>query len=198
MDAAPLVTLFQGLVSCYRGHPSANGFSEGRGTYKLRSHFAGAAQDFPELTAQIDLLCPPPEQVGKCNDGGADAAADAVHPDVDDVDANVADIVRTDVTRADALDVEDSDAPPVPTDASTDALDAQTSDSGASETRDATAPPPDRAAPQPDVATPPSAERDDGGCSVRSMGDSSSNHGGWLLGALVLFAATFRRRSDER
>jgi hypothetical protein len=210
-----LVTVFDGLINCNRWHASASGYVDGRGTYRLRSHLAGAAQDIPGITAEIQLACPPPELVGPCDDGGADAGEDAPEEDVTDGDVVVVpDVTVTDVitdvpTHADTVDVGRADAPRTPVDAPGRSDDAQGSadassdagSDGSGETKDVATSTPDSAGPNVDAAAPPSDDPDSdrGSCSCSAPGDARSRkQTGWLIGGLIGMGVAFRRKYARR
>jgi hypothetical protein len=179
-------------VSCYP--PFMLGFPGGRGTIALQSHLAGAAQDFPNISAEVQLDCPPPEVLGPCDDGGAiEAGTDAEPRDANAFDGS-SDGGGGAVDTGTPIGAEDAsaDGSGMTVNDGATVLDGATTLDGGSTPLDASAPSTDASStPPPQETTDPGGE----GCSVSQPGDRGvAPAWRWLAGAIVLAGVSLRRR----
>jgi hypothetical protein len=206
-DPPGAVGVIQEMINCYPPMSNDAGFVNGRGTFTLRSHLAGAAQDFPLLSVDVQLDCPPPE-VGPCPDAGTDAGPDGTRGTTDGEAGAVppSDVRAVDDRGTGFLDAPSGvDATPnVSPDAPLGAVDGQgpvaTTDGAASDgtgaRQDDASPASDAAGPV-DASSPPEPPDagEDRGCSVGKVGDGSAEAAkGWLLSVVLLAGTALRRR----
>jgi len=180
-DPPGAVGVIQEMINCYPPMSNDAGFVNGRGTFTLRSHLAGAAQDFPLLSVDVQLDCPPPE-VGPCSDAGTDAGPDGARGTTDGEAGAVppSDVRAVDDRGTGFLDAPSGvDATPnVSPDAPLGAIDGQ----GPVATTDGAA-----------------SAGEDRGCSVGKVGDGSAEAAkGWLLSVVLLGTALRRRFRSTR